>query len=319
MIKEKSCGAVVFTRVNNKIKYLLIRSLTGTYGFPKGHVEAGETEEQTALREVFEEVGVKIDLLRGFRTVVEYSLPRKEKCLKQVVYFLGEYSNQRFTHQKTELSEALLVDYETAIKLFQFDNNKRILTEANDFLLGKKPKKNIIHIFGASGSGTTTLGRKICEELGYTHIDSDDYYWMPTEQKFTVKRSPSERVKLMQADIDKAENVVISGSLVGWGDELTSQFTLAVRIVLEQSIRIERLKQREMERYGSRIDVGGDRYNKYIEFVEWAKQYDTGGLDIRSKAKHDEWQKMLSCDILYLDGADSVEENFEKVKKALLK
>jgi 8-oxo-dGTP pyrophosphatase MutT (NUDIX family) len=77
VIKEKSCGAVVFTRVNNKIKYLLIRSLTGTYGFPKGHVEAGETEEQTALREVFEEVGVKIDLLRGFKTVVEYSLPRK--------------------------------------------------------------------------------------------------------------------------------------------------------------------------------------------------------------------------------------------------
>ena len=53
--------------------------------------------------------------------------------------------------------------------------------------------------------------------------------------------------------------------------------------------------------------------------INAVKKKNTGGLDIRSKAKHDEWQKMLSCDVLYVNGADSVEENFEKVKKALLK
>ena len=45
--------------------------------------------------------------------------------------------------------------------------------------------KNVIHIFGAFGSGTTTLGKKICEELGYTLMDTDDYFWMPTDPKFT--------------------------------------------------------------------------------------------------------------------------------------
>ena len=74
--------------------------------------------------------------------------------------------------------------------------------------------KNIIHIFGASGSGTTTLGRKICEELGYQLMDTDDYFWMPTEPKFTIKRPREERIELMTRDIHNAENVVISGSLV---------------------------------------------------------------------------------------------------------
>ena len=137
MIYEKSCGAVVFTRMNNEIKYLLIRNLTGIYGFPKGHVEQGETEEQTALREVFEEVGLAVKLVSGFRCEDEHPIPQKENTMKQIVYFLGEYSNQEFTYQKEELTDALLTDYETAMTLFQFDSSKRILTEANNFLLSR--------------------------------------------------------------------------------------------------------------------------------------------------------------------------------------
>lgn len=137
MIYEKSCGAVVFTRMNNEIQYLLIRNLTGIYGFPKGHVEQGETEEQTALREVFEEVGLAVKLVSGFRSEDEHPIPQKEDTMKQIVYFLGEYSNQEFTYQIEELTDALLTDYETAMTLFQFDSSKRILTEANNFLLSR--------------------------------------------------------------------------------------------------------------------------------------------------------------------------------------
>ena len=58
-------------------------------------------------------------------------------------------------------------------------------------------------------------------------------------------------------------------------------------------------------------------YEHHLAFVEWAKTYDTGGVDVRSKAKHDVWQKLLPCGILYLDGADTIEENFAKVKNML--
>ena len=132
---EKSCGAVVFTIVDNCIKYLLIQNRNGIYGFPKGHVEDGESEMQTAIREVFEEVGIKVELLNGFRTEDEHLIPNKENTIKKIVYFLGEYNNQKINYQKEELSNAELVDYETALALFQFESSKRILKEANDFLI----------------------------------------------------------------------------------------------------------------------------------------------------------------------------------------
>lgn len=131
---EKSCGAVVFTRINNNIMYLLIQNLEGIYGFPKGHVEDGESEIQTAIREVFEEVGIRVELINGFRTEDEHLIPQKENTIKKIVYFLGEYNNQEINYQKEELSNAELVDYETALALFQFESSKRILKEANDFL-----------------------------------------------------------------------------------------------------------------------------------------------------------------------------------------
>ena len=173
--------------------------------------------------------------------------------------------------------------------------------------------KNVIHIFGASGSGTTTLGKRICEELGYALMDTDDYFWIPTNPRFTQKRPVDERIALMKRDIDQSENVVISGSHADWGDVLIPFFTLAIRIELDPALRIERLKQREKARFGSRIEPGGDMYQQHLNFVEWAKTYDNGGMNIRSKMKHDEWQKLLSCQILCLDGADTIDANLEKV------
>ena len=178
-------------------------------------------------------------------------------------------------------------------------------------------QKNVIHIFGASGSGTTTLGAKICAELGYTHLDSDDYLWLPTDPKYTTKRDKAERVRLMKSDIVSADNVVISGSMVDWGDELIPQITLAIRLVTPADVRIARLRQRERENFGSRIDVGGDMYQNHKDFIEWAKSYDAGDVNIRSKAMHDEWQKKLECKLIELDGTNDLNTNFEIVKKAL--
>lgn len=121
----------------------------------------------------------------------------------------------------------------------------------------------------------------------------------------------------MKNDINKSDNVVISGSLTDWGDELIPYFTLAIRIEMKQSVRIERLKKREKERYGSRIEPDGDLYKQHIDFIEWAKSYDDGGLDIRSKALHDELQKSFRCKVLYLDGEDELDDKFEEVIKFL--
>ncbi len=135
MTYERSCGAVVFTKIDGEIKYLLVSNPEGIYGFPKGHTEKGETETETALREVYEETGVKIRLISGFRTVDEHLIPRKKDTVKHIVYFLGVYENQSIVYQKDELSGAYLLGYREALGKLQYDSSKRILKEANDFIL----------------------------------------------------------------------------------------------------------------------------------------------------------------------------------------
>lgn len=177
--------------------------------------------------------------------------------------------------------------------------------------------KSVIHIFGASGSGTTTLGKYISEKLGYFFMDSDDYFWLPTDPKYTAKRDREQRIQLMKKDMETRDKVVISGSLTDWGDCLIPCFTLCLRLVIEPEARLARLKEREKRHFGSRIAPGGDMYENHLKFMEWAAQYDEGGVEVRSKAKHDEWQKLLTCRVLVLNGADTLEHNLEAVRKAL--
>lgn len=183
--------------------------------------------------------------------------------------------------------------------------------------IGANIIKNVIHIFGASGSGTSTLGRKIAAELGYKFMDTDDYFWLPTNPKFTHKRPVDERIALMKKDISEADNVVVSGSLTDWGDELIPLFTLVIRLETDTALRIERLRKREREEFGSRIEIGGDMYQNHLDFIEWAKAYDSGGLDIRSKLLHDELQKSFKCKLIQLDGGNDLEYNFSKIKENL--
>ena len=136
MITEKSCGAIVYTYENSTIKYVIIRSKEGIYGFPKGHIEGTESELETALREISEETGLTVRLIDGFRTEDTHSFMRNgEARLKHIVYFLAEYSDQVPTAQEAELSSVHLMDYETAISVFQFESSKRLLTEAHNFLM----------------------------------------------------------------------------------------------------------------------------------------------------------------------------------------
>ena len=135
MITEKSCGAIVYTIANNKIKYVIIRSKEGIYGFPKGHMEGTEREPETALREIFEETGLIVNLIEGFRTEDSYTfIFNNETRLKHIVYFLAEYSGQVPKIQDTELSNIQLMEYEKAISELQFGSSKRILSEAHKFL-----------------------------------------------------------------------------------------------------------------------------------------------------------------------------------------
>lgn len=131
---EKSCGGVVFTRAENEICYVIIRHTGGHCGFPKGHMEPGEDEQATALREVFEEVGLRTTLIDGFREEEIYPPPDRPGVMKQVVYFLAEYSGQDIRIQPEEVAEAYLLSYEEALSALTFQEAREILVKAHRFL-----------------------------------------------------------------------------------------------------------------------------------------------------------------------------------------
>lgn len=171
----------------------------------------------------------------------------------------------------------------------------------------------VVHILGASGSGTTALGNAISEKYGFKHLDADDYFWLPTDPKYTTKREPSERQRLLSEAMAKAERCVISGSLCGWGDIFIPKFELVILVETPKEVRIERLKQREYNHFGDRILPGGDMYKNHIEFLEWAAKYDTAGIEQRSRALHTEWLKKINCPVITVDGTKPINEILKKV------
>lgn len=134
MITECSCGAVVFTRAHGEIQYVIIQSLEGFYGFPKGHMEPGESETATALREVLEETGLNVHILDGFQYVDSHPIPGKPGVTKQITYFLAEFDGQPIVYQKSELLAAKLMRFEDAMDAFQFESSRLILARAHQFL-----------------------------------------------------------------------------------------------------------------------------------------------------------------------------------------
>lgn len=131
---EKSCGAVIWRETSGKREYLLVQNkkpgAKGHWGFPKGHTEEGETEEQTARREIFEETGLSVgDFVKGFRTVTHYSpVPNVEK---DVVYFLAKADGD-VTVQECEIADYKWLPYKDAKATLTFDYS--ILDKAESFL-----------------------------------------------------------------------------------------------------------------------------------------------------------------------------------------
>ena len=146
-----------------------------------------------------------------------------------------------------------------------------------------------IDILGASGSGTTTLGRALAERLQCLHCDTDDYFWLPTDPPYTQRRERSERAQLLMDDVTAHDAWVVSGSLCGWGDVAMPLFELVVFLAIPQDIRMERLHRREQARFGERILPGRDMDEKSQQLFAWAASYDDGDVNIRSRRQHDQW------------------------------
>ncbi len=136
MPQESSSGAVVFREEGGRRLYLLLHYEAKHWDFPKGHVEKGENEEQTARRECEEETGINdLTLVPGFREIIEYFYKSKGKTMhKQVVFLLARTRKKEVTLSFEHIGFEWL-PYKDALERLTFDNAKNVLRKAESFLV----------------------------------------------------------------------------------------------------------------------------------------------------------------------------------------
>ncbi len=164
-----------------------------------------------------------------------------------------------------------------------------------------------LYIFGAAGSGTSTLGQAIAASTGWLHLDADDFYWKPTPQPYTEKHPPAARVAAMQARMQGEASWVISGgSLYDWGAPLLLHISHAVFLRLDDALRMARLHARETARFGDALVNDPVRHQVSQAFFAWAAGYETGDDGARSLQRHQRFLQELHCPVLQLDSAAPV-------------
>jgi len=154
-----------------------------------------------------------------------------------------------------------------------------------------------IIVFGANGSGKTTIGRELARILNYKRMDSEDYYFkepIGSEIPYTNSRSRDEVIKLMLDDIEKYRTFVISTVKGDLGDKITQFYKLAVHITVPFEIRMQRVRQRDIDKYGERVLKSGDMYEQEQKYYDFLANRDLSIID--------EWAKTLMCPVIQVDG-----------------
>ncbi len=138
MLREKSCGAVIYINNQEKTRYLLLNYTAGHWDFVKGNVEPNEAEKQTVTREMQEETGITdAQFIDCFRESINYFYRRQGLTInKEVVFFIIE-SNTEAVQISFEHIGYIWLDYQHAMEKLTFKNAKDVLFKAHDFLIKK--------------------------------------------------------------------------------------------------------------------------------------------------------------------------------------
>lgn len=160
-----------------------------------------------------------------------------------------------------------------------------------------------IHILGAPGSGVSTLGKALAGRLQIPAFDTDDYHWFTDDAlPYRRRRNPEHRRQLLSADLNGSADWLLSGALCGWGDVFAPMFETVIYLWLPADIRLQRIREREIRRYGAeRILPGGDLNAVFEKFLQWAAAYDEPTGNIRSREKELEWLSNLRCPVWRLE------------------
>ncbi|WP_380181207.1 AAA family ATPase [Kalamiella sp. sgz302252] len=146
-----------------------------------------------------------------------------------------------------------------------------------------------IYVYGASGTGTTTISRLIAEKCNIMHVDSDDIFWHSTKRPYQKIRAYEEQISEINARLLKHDSWVLAGSLELWKSQLEKHTTHMIFLTLSDNLRIDRILKREKDRFGDKINKDGELYEMHRSFIKWTKQYHNKTTKNSNFAMHLRW------------------------------
>ncbi len=167
---------------------------------------------------------------------------------------------------------------------------------------------------GASCAGSTTLGNALSAKLGTPYFDTDDFFWERSDVPYTVRRDAPTRNAMLQEAISRNDSCIVGGSLISWGEEWLSMFDLVVFLYVPKEIRMLRLVDREIERYGDIIYTDPERSRLFREFYDWAAKYDDRDFTGRNVGIHEDWLRKVKCQVTEIRGDTTVAERVRKLE-----
>lgn len=164
-----------------------------------------------------------------------------------------------------------------------------------------------ILVCGLNGVGKSTLGKALADRLGYYFIDNEDLYFPKTDPhySYTSPRSREEVEKLFFNLTQAHENFVFTSVKGDYGEAAYSLFQYAVLVEVSKDIRMQRVRNRSFQKFGSRMLPGGDLYEQEENFFKFCKS--------RAENTVEEWVQCLNCPVIRVDGTKSVSENIELI------
>lgn len=164
-----------------------------------------------------------------------------------------------------------------------------------------------IIVCGLNGSGKSTLGKALAQKLQFYFIDNEDLYFPKTDPDYVYAspRTRGEVEALLFREIKAHENFVFASVKGDYGEAVYPFFRYAVLIDAPKDIRIQRVINRSLQKFGNRMLPGGDLYEREENFFQLVKS--------RPENTVEEWVKSLECPVIRIDGTKSIEESVDLI------
>ena len=160
-----------------------------------------------------------------------------------------------------------------------------------------------IIVCGLNGSGKSTLGKALAENTGFHFIDNENLYFPKTcpEYMYASARSEKEVGELLLSEIKEHENFVFASVKGSYGENILSYYQYAVLIEVPKDIRLQRVRNRSYQKFGSRMLKGGDLYEREETFFDFVNSRPENDVEI--------WIQSLNCPVIRVDGTKPIKEN----------